>query len=548
MDKPLLWLRNRWLWLLPVLVSFLITAIWAEESFSYEGDRLVGPVRVENPVVKRLEITIQYPASLSREDRGSNAKQLIITTQTDAVPSVDSVLINLQAPVGVINFLDKDGNRITGLIKLPVARTNVPTSVRLEHANTSLASSLQEIPIGTSVIFSQVQDDFGTKIPELDLHIRLEPLWRQRLRNMARSGLGTVAPLSLVVILAGISARRFYVFKRIQPLALDMESYKAAQRWDKAAHKCREIMDIDPIYDDILKEYGEIRKQEQLQENRLAGLYEQAKIAYEHQEWADARRLLEEIAAERTDYEDAIKLLAGVNRLTELYDRGVKAELSGEIQEAIRCFGQVIAIVPEYEDAQARLYRLRVSLSRRIATEPHFMRMQLATPKIDPQYFASLVDLSTKDVSERLLELARDDNVIVRRNLAAVVTHLRSPVAERVLYQLLEDQDGEVRAVASSGLRQQEEINTLIEQLRDPDKWIEAGDKLMKHGREAVEPLILALAESYPTWERARRILQEMGDVARQGLIAASNHDDSLLRDRATSILKNEREKHSEES
>jgi tetratricopeptide (TPR) repeat protein len=541
-SKFLLWLKSRWLWLLPILFCLLTTAFWINESLFYEEDYLIGPVRIEHPTIKDLEIAIQHPASLSNENRGIKTKQLIITAQSNNT-ATGSVLIKLQAPLGVINILDNQGNRISGFINLPVGRSSVPTSIRLEHANTFLATSLQEALLRASVIFTQAPDEMGETISSLDIHIKLEPRARYFLRSMVLSGLGTVAPISLTVILAGFAARRFLIFKRIQPLVSKMQGYKAAKRWDKAVIKCKEIINIDPIYDNIQTECIKLLAEEELQNKRLFKLYNQALIAYQSSDWLEAKQLFEEVVSERLDYEEAIKLLAEVNgrlneteRLEEYYINGIRAELSNEIVTAINYFQKVADKNPNYKQVRARLNKLQHEVLT-LASQPYSMRMLLTKPEVDFGFIAFSIDAGERDISESLLKLTYDSNKDVRLNLAIVASYMRSPAARRVLEHLLEDPDAEVQAIAASVLGPPN-LSTLIKQLRDPDKWKQAGGELIKCGESAVQPLIATLGESYPVGERALEILRAMGKTAHPKLVKALNSVNPLIKERAMHILK----------
>lgn len=255
MLKSVLWFRFRWPWLIPLGVSLLITGIWLYESFLYETERMTARVTLQHPAIKDLEISIQYPTSLSFDDTSKDAKPLTIFSQSNPGSSLDFIFINFNVPIGVIGFLDQDRSRVPGRIKLALRRESVPTSIWLEPVNTSLSSSLRDVRVETSIIYSQSPAGESSRVPTLDLDIKLEPRWRRMIRKAALSGFGAVAPLSLVGVLLSFSARTYLAHKRIQPKYLDMQSFRSSNRWDRAAIKGREIIEIDPIYDDIQRLY-----------------------------------------------------------------------------------------------------------------------------------------------------------------------------------------------------------------------------------------------------------------------------------------------------
>lgn len=548
MGKIILWLRFRWLWLIPLGVSLLITGIWLNESFLYETGRMTTPISLKHPAIKDLQISIQYPTSISFDDLSKNAKSLTIFSQSDIGYALDSIFINFKAPLGVVTFLDKDRNRVSGLILLPIKRGSVPVSIWIEPVNITL-SSLREVHIETSIIYSKSPDDENSRVPALDLYIKLEPRWRQMIRRAARSGLGTVAPLSLIGVLLVFSARTYLNHKRAQLKYLDVENFISSNRWDRAAATCREIIEIDPIYNDIRRLYGEAREKEEEQNKRLSDLYIQAKGLYASRNWSEARQLLQEIRAEKYDYNNEITdLLAEIEgklneakELEMLYNRAASAVLADDLQGAIRDLRQIIAINPDYENAQAQLNKLEAFLKRRISSDPAFMRRLLAEPQIGLSYIATLLDASAEIISERLLRVTGDKDVTIRLHAAEIANQMKAPIAEAVLQNLMEDQDDQVRAIASQGLKQQETVSELVKKLSDSDSWREAGAKLIEIGEKAAQPLILALAERWPVWQRAAEILQAMRDSAQEELSAALRHDNPLIRERVSNIFRRER-------
>ena len=117
-------------------------------------------------------------------------------------------------------------------------------------------------------------------------------------KKTMRSSFGT-SFLSLIGVLLSFSARKYLDHKRIQPKYLDMENYISSNRWDRAAIKCREIIEIDPIYDNIQRRYIEARNKEEDQNKRLLDLYIQAKGFIASRNWSEAKQVLEKIYTEK---------------------------------------------------------------------------------------------------------------------------------------------------------------------------------------------------------------------------------------------------------
>jgi tetratricopeptide (TPR) repeat protein len=554
-DKIVLWFKFRWPWLIPFAITLLITGIWVEEQFVNEPDRMTPAIVLTHPTIKDLQIVVQYPSTITFDDTTKSSKSLTIFSARNSNSSSDYILINFKAPIGLITFLDKDRNRQSSFIKIPLRRDNVPVTLWLEPTNLALSASPRRVHIETSIFYSQSPDGESSRVPALDLYMTLESRWRQLIRQTARSGLGTLAPLSLVGLLLGFSARTYLAHKRIQPKYADLQNARSSKRWDRAAIKCREIIEIEPIYDDIQSLYKKVRDEEEEQNVRLSDISIKAKGFYASRNWSEAKRLMEEIRKERYDYSDEIaNLLADVEgklneakELKELYDSAISASLTPDIQNAIKDLRRVIAINPDYEDAQDRLDKFEAALSRKISSEPTFMRMLLAKPQIGLSYIANFMDATAKTISKEFLKLPNDESVTVRYNTAKIASRMRSPIAKEVLQSLAEDRDQQVRAIASEGLIPRETVSDLIERLSDSDSWREAGTKLIEIGEEAVRPLVSVLADDWPIWERAMEILQAMRGLADEEFTAALHDNSPLIRERVSLILKNEEDESSQE-
>ena len=191
-------------------------------------------------------------------------------------------------------------------------------------------------------------------------------------------------------------------------------------------------------------------------------------------------------------------------KLKELYDSAISAQLHDDIQQAIRNLRKVIAINPDYEDAQTRLNKNERFLSWKFSSDPAFMRNLLMEPQIGFSSIATLIDKSSKIKLENLLNLAHDESEKVRLNTAKVACQMKSPMAKTVLHNLIEDRDEQVRAIANKGLLDQQQMDTLIKQLSDSSSWHEAGKRLIELGEESVPQLISSLAEDWPVWQRRR--------------------------------------------
>jgi hypothetical protein len=165
------------------------------------------------------------------------------------------------------------------------------------------------------------------------------------------------------------------------------------------------------------------------------------------------------------------------------------------------------------------------------------MRMLLANPQIGLNYIAGFMD---DTMSERLLRLAHDESVTVRRNTAKIASQITSPIGKTILHNLVEDRDAEVRNLAHQGLVERDGVDEIIEQLSDSDTWREAGARLIEIGEPAVQPLILALGQRWPIWERAALILRQMAGIMQEELSAALRHENPLIRERVSAILQGE--------
>jgi tetratricopeptide (TPR) repeat protein len=494
---------------------------------------------------KRHNISLSQNVSISVRNKGKewiiyqedNDKNYILRKNEDKIGvynnTPDSIFIDFKAPFGIVNFIDQNQTRSLGSLKIQAGRETVPASIGIEHANTDLAFLQEKVDVETFVRYSESAEDMGIRTPELDLHIKVESYWNKVLRSTISNMFGKVAPFTLIGAILGFALRTYFTHKHISPKYQDLKFFEALKRWDKVVIICKEIISIDPIYDDIQNIYRYSRKQEEEQNNRLRELYIEAKKLCEVHKWGEVEKLSAEILSERDDYKDTEHILIyakGQLDLNKLYQEGIRAELADELQEAITIYRQVIAINPDYADTQARLSSLEISFSRRFIHDFSFMKRSLEQPKIGLYSMAHYMDSYSSEIFGRLLEITHDENVAVRHNMARAVTQMKSPIREEILDVLREDPDEGVRKIAFS-------LHDLIKLLSDVDKWEGAGTLLLQYGEEAVEPLISALEENFPIWPRAARLLKVLGDVAEPKLRQALNDENPLIRDRVTSIL-----------
>lgn len=148
---------------IPGMVTLLLVFILLVATISflwYEGQKLYVEPYYEirekqvslHPLVQDVQVHVEYPRRISRNDRGAqHHKRIVIgTTKTKAGPS-EVIRLAIQPVSGSIRFLAEDGNDVSG--QLTITATHGIEEVRtlyIEHPNMrltgSISLSLQVLP------------------------------------------------------------------------------------------------------------------------------------------------------------------------------------------------------------------------------------------------------------------------------------------------------------------------------------------------------------------------------------------------------------------
>jgi len=535
------WFKFRWLWLSPIIVSAIITTVWIYDSFFYEPNQLTPTISVDHPQIADLKLSIIYPVAISPETRGAERKAITIYSDSNSHQDAIPLFAFLRAPIGIVHFLDKEGNVVSGNLEIPVGNNSRPITIWLEHANTAIAASTKEFKVEIFLgDHGMNQPSNPKRIEELDLVIDLEPRWREFFRTGIQSTFGTVAPLTFVGLLIGFSIRRYTTHKRLEPKYRDLQYFMSSKSWSDAHSKCAEIMEIDPLYDDLLSMYKLVNENKHEQDRRLEGLYIRASGFINARQWNKAKEALDEIRNEHSEYKDTLQLSIRVEamvnevaQLKDLYDQATHTKLSGDLQAAINYFRQVIAIDPDFRDSQSQLEQLEQQLLKEMGSNRSVLLATFAAPAVGKKFLAAKIGAAPEIMGKWLLEASQAEDVGVRRNLAEIATYVRSPLSQEVLSTLRHDEDEIVRKLASQGLTRDE----LITQLGNNDTWVEAAERLVEMGEQVLGDLIPLLAEKWPLWERAALVLRALGEDA---VTYAISRCDEVMIERLGRIIRRE--------